>query len=658
MPKQLKHRWRKDQLIVLGVLCIIYIAFTAIFNWIIGLVGIILLAVIFYWVLRNDAAYKKDLEAYISTLSHRLKKVGDEALLQMPIGIILYDNDHNIEWMNPYMVSLTGGESFLGNSLNLVSEALIPIIKGDSEEEVIKIQKRRYCVTFRREERLLYFSDVTELTDIEARYNNEQSVFAIIYLDNYDEVTQGMEDQVKSNINNDITAMIKDWGADYGIYLKRFSSDKFFAVLNQQILKELEKSRFSILDNVRELTTQSHVPLTLSIGIGSNMHSLTELGQLAQSALDLALGRGGDQVAIKEPHGRVKFFGGKSNPVEKRTRVRARVISHALSELVSESDQVIIMGHKQPDMDSIGSCIGIMKIAKANDRKASIVLDPENYGTGVIRLIEEIRNKDELWNKFISPEEAIDRITARTLVVVVDTSKPSMVMEPKLLSKSERIVVIDHHRRGEEFISDPILVYMEPYASSASELITELLEYQPKTLSLDLIEATSMLAGITVDTKSFTFRTGSRTFDAASYLRSHGADTVLVQKLLREDLKQYKRRAKLIKNSEIYNDSIAIGMGEQDEKYDQVLIAQAADILLSMDGIRASFVIALRLDGKVSISARSLGEINVQLIMESLGGGGHLTNAATQFEDISLEEAKEKLQSTINEYIEGGEEES
>ncbi|MBM7645512.1 c-di-AMP phosphodiesterase-like protein [Scopulibacillus daqui] len=658
MPNQLKHRWRKDQLIVLGILCVIYIAFTAIFNWMMGLIGIILLAVIFYWVLRNDAVYKKDLEAYISTLSHRIKKVGDEALLHMPIGIILYDNDHNIEWMNPYMISLTGGDSFLAHSLNLISEALIPIIKGDSEEEIVKIQKRNYLVTIRREDRLLYFSDVTELKDIEERYNNEQSVFAIIYLDNYDEVTQGMEDQVKSNINNELTGMIKDWGANYDIYLKRFSSDKFFAVLNQKILKDLEKTRFSILDNVRELKTQSHIPFTLSIGIGLGMHSLPELGQLAQSALDLALGRGGDQVVIKEPHGKVKFYGGKSNPIEKRTRVRARVISHALSELVHESDQVLIMGHKHPDMDSIGACIGIMKIAESNDKQASIVIDPENYGSGVIKLIEEIREREELWDKFISPDDAIDQVTARTLVVVVDTSKPSMVMEPKLLSKAERIVVIDHHRRGEEFIDDPVLVYMEPYASSASELITELLEYQPKHLSLDPIEATSMLAGITVDTKSFTFRTGSRTFDAASYLRSHGADTILVQKLLREDLTQYKRRAKLIKSSEIYKDNIAIAMGKEDEKFDQVLIAQAADTLLSMDGISASFVIAVRLDGKISISARSLGEINVQLIMENLGGGGHLTNAATQFEDISLEEAKEKLKSTINEYIEGGEEES
>ncbi|TCP20031.1 c-di-AMP phosphodiesterase-like protein [Scopulibacillus darangshiensis] len=655
MSNQIKHRWRKDQLLILGILSLVFLVCTVILNWIIGLVGLVILAFVIFWILRSDVKFEKKLEKYITTLSHRVKKVGDEALLEMPIGIILYDERYNIEWMNTYMISLTGGNSFLAHSINHISEALIPIITGDEEEAVAKINKRRYRVVPKREERLLYLFDVTPFLETKERYSNEQTVFAIIYLDNYDEVTQGMEDQLKSNLNNKMTAIIKDWALEKEIYLKRFSSEKFFAVLDQSKLKDLEKGKFSILDDVRESTSKSHIPLTLSVGIGANTTSLLELGQLAQSALDLALGRGGDQVVIKHPDGKVRFFGGKSNPIEKRTRVRARVISHALSELIIESDQVMVMGHQLPDMDAIGAGIGIMEIAEANEKHASIVVEPENYGSGVIKLIEEIQEREELWSKFISTEEAIDQTTEKTLVVVVDTHKPSMVMEPKLLTKADRVVVMDHHRRGEEFIKDPVLVYMEPYASSTSELVTELLEYQPKKLKLGVIEATSMLAGITVDTKSFTLRTGARTFDAASYLRANGADTILVQKLLREDLDHFNRRAKLIQNTELYRGDIAIAVGDKDMTCDQVLIAQAADTLLSMENIRASFVISVLKDEKIGISARSLGEINVQLVMESIGGGGHLTNAATQLNDMTIEEAKDKLKEVIDEYLEGGE---
>lgn len=494
------------------------------------------------------------------------------------------------------------------------------------------------------------------MTEAKTRYENEKTVLGIICLDNYDEITQGMDDQIKSRLNNELTNLLKDWCTAHGIYLKRFSSENFIAVFNQRILRELEKTRFDILDRVREGKKEMAVPMTVSIGIGAGVTDLMELGMMAQSALDLALSRGGDQVAIKLPSGKVKFYGGKTNPVEKRTRVRARVISHALSELINESDQVLVMGHKQPDMDAIGAAIGIMKIAEACGTPATVVIEHERYGPGVIRLMNRIKEDENLWHRFITADEAIERVTHETLVVVVDTHKPSMVVEPRLLARSDRIVVIDHHRRGEDFIENPVLIYMEPYASSTAELVTELLEYQRKQPALSALEATALLAGITVDTKNFTLRTGSRTFDAASYLRAHGADTILVQKLLRDDLEHYYQRTRLIQNVEIYRDHIALAVGEEGDVNEQVIIAQAADALLSIDGIEASFVISLRPDGLVGISARSLGEINVQLIMESLGGGGHLTNAATQL-DTSIEEAVQRLKATIEEYFEGGESE-
>ena len=415
----------------------------------------------------------------------------------------------------------------------------------------------------------------------------------------------------------------------------------------------MEKGKFTILDDVRELTTKQNVPLTLSIGVGAGVSSLPELGNIAQSSLDLALGRGGDQVAIKQPNGKVKFYGGKTNPVEKRTRVRARVISHALKELVLESDKVIIMGHKNPDMDAIGAAIGIHKVAQMNQKEAYIVINFQEIDTAVRRLMEEIKRQESLFTKFITPDQALEIATGDTLLVVVDTHKPSLVIEEHLLNKIEDVVVIDHHRRGEEFIENPLLVYMEPYASSTAELVTELLEYQPKSIKIEMLEATALLAGIIVDTKSFTLRTGARTFDAASYLRGQGADTVLVQKFLKEDIENYVKRAKIIENVQFYKEGIAIAIAKEEEAVDGVLIAQTADTLLTMDGIIASFVIAPRGETMIGISARSLGEINVQIIMESLHGGGHLTNAATQLSNMPMEEVEARLKLAIDEYFEG-----
>ena len=378
-----------------------------------------------------------------------------------------------------------------------------------------------------------------------------EPLFAVIFLDNYDDLTQGMDDSTKSNLNNLVTSILNKWAQDNGVFLKRVSSDRYIGVFNEHILQHLEKGKFAILDEVRELTAKQNVSLTLSIGVGTGVSSLPELGALAQSSLDLALGRGGDQVAIKQSNGKVKFFGGKTNPVEKRTRVRARVISHALKELVLESEKVIIMGHKNPDMDAIGASIGILKVAQLNQREGYIVVNFQEFDTGVRRLMEEIRKNEHLFSRFITPEQALEIATEGTLLVVVDTHKPSMVIEEKLLYKIDHVVVIDHHRRGEEFINHPLLVYMEPYASSTAELVTELLEYQPKGGKIEMLEATALLAGIIVDTKSFTLRTGARTFDAASYLRAHGADTVLVQRFLKEDVDTYIKRAKLIETVDV-----------------------------------------------------------------------------------------------------------
>ncbi|WP_066296056.1 DHH family phosphoesterase [Bacillus sp. FJAT-29937] len=653
MPSYLEKRSIRYPIFGLMGITVVLLIILAYYNWIFGLIGLLIVVLPFYYLFKIIYLQRKETEEYISTLSYRVKKVGEEALMEMPIGIMLINDDYYIEWTNPFLASCFDEDTLVGRSLYDVADLLVPLIKQEVETEVISLQDRKLRVILKLEERLLYFFDVTEQTEIEKMYQEERTVISIIFLDNYDELTQGMEDQARSSINNIVTSILNKWATDNGVFLKRVSSDRFIAVFNEQILQYLEKGKFSILDDIREITAKRNLPLTLSIGVGTGVSSLPELGVLAQSSLDLALGRGGDQVAIKQTNGKVKFYGGKTNPVEKRTRVRARVIAHALKELITESDKVIIMGHKNPDMDAIGAAIGIRKIAQMNQREGYIVINPQDIDTGIQRLMTEIKKSESMYSKFITPAQALELATDNTLLVIVDTHKPSMVIEEKLVQKIDHVVVIDHHRRAEEFIHNPLLVYMEPYASSTAELVTELLEYQPKFGKIDMLEATALLAGITVDTKSFSLRTGSRTFDAASYLRSQGADTVLVQKFLKEDVNTYIKRAKLIENVYFYREGIAIAKGQPDEEIHQVLIAQTADTLLTMDGVLASFVISKRSENTVGVSARSLGDINVQVIMESLDGGGHLTNAATQLTDHSLDEVEERLHAAIDEYMEG-----
>ncbi|OIJ17018.1 hypothetical protein BKP37_00190 [Anaerobacillus alkalilacustris] len=655
MPEFLFKRWHGYHVIALFAVAAIFIGILTLYQWIFGLVGFLCLGVVLIYTIQAKNSFVKDLDKYISTLSYRVNKAGEEAVTKMPVGMLLYNEDKIIQWVNPMVTSFIE-EECIGQPITKIDEDLYNVLDSDEKETSIQIGENVFRALIKRDERLIYFFDITEETYVKKLYEKEQTVIAIIYLDNYDEVTQGMEDQIRSKLMSQVTSTLNNWSKEHGVFLRRTSSDRFLAIFRQEVLEKLEETRFDLLDEVREATSSEKIPITLSIGVGSGQGTFQELGLLAQSSLDLALGRGGDQVAIKQKNGKVRFYGGKSNAVEKRTRVRARVISHAIRDFILESDRVMIMGHKNPDMDAVGSAIGVLKLAQLNGKEGYIILDPDNISRDVRKLMEEVERHDRLWAHFITPTEALEEVTNDTLLVIVDTHKPSLVIEPKVLEKIDRVIVIDHHRRGEEFIEDSVLVYMEPYASSTAELVTELLEYQPKQTKLDLLEATSLLAGIIVDTKSFAVRTGSRTFDAASYLRSQGADTALVQNLLKQDLDQYITRSRLIENAHIYRNGVAIAKGSPDKVCSQVLIAQAADTLLSMNGIVASFVISKRKDDAIGISARSLGAVNVQLIMEMLDGGGHLSNAATQLEGISVDEAEELLKEKIDQYFEGGKE--
>ncbi|MDS3868156.1 DHH family phosphoesterase [Staphylococcus hominis] len=598
-------------------------------------------------VLIKQALSKMD--NYVDNLSGHISAGNNKAIKRMPIGLVVIDADDHIEWINQYM-----SEHLETNVISEpVNEVFPNILKQLERVQEIEIEhgQYHYHVRYSEEEHCLYFFDITEEVHTNELYEESKPIIATLFLDNYDEITQNMNDTQRSEINSMVTRIISRWATEYNIYFKRYSSDQFVAYLNQKILAEIEDSNFEILSQLREKSVGYRAQLTLSIGVGEGTEDLIELGELSQSGLDLALGRGGDQVAIKNMNGNVRFYGGKTDPMEKRTRVRARVISHALKDILTEGDKVIIMGHKRPDLDAIGAAIGVSRFASMNNLEAYVVLNEEDIDPTLSRVMEEIDKKPELKERFVTSDEAWDMMTSKTTVVVVDTHKPEMVLDENILNKANRKVVIDHHRRGESFISNPLLVYMEPYASSTAELVTELLEYQPTEQRLSRLESTIMYAGIIVDTRNFTLRTGSRTFDAASYLRAHGADTILTQQFLKDDVETYINRSELIRTVEVQEHGVAIAHGSNDKIYHPVTVAQAADELLSLEGIEASYVVAKREDNLIGISARSLGGINVQLTMEALGGGGHLTNAATQIKGVTIEEAIEQLQQAITEQM-------
>ncbi|MEQ2754809.1 DHH family phosphoesterase [Staphylococcus hominis] len=598
-------------------------------------------------VLIKQALSKMD--HYVDNLSGHISAGSNKAIKRMPIGLVVIDADDHIEWINQYM-----SEHLETNVISEpVNEVFPNILKQLERIQEIEIEhgQYHYHVRYSEEERCLYFFDITEEVHTNELYEESKPIIATLFLDNYDEITQNMNDTQRSEINSMVTRIISRWATEYNIYFKRYSSDQFVAYLNQKILAEIEDSNFDILSQLREKSVGYRAQLTLSIGVGEGTEDLIELGELSQSGLDLALGRGGDQVAIKNMNGNVRFYGGKTDPMEKRTRVRARVISHALKDILTEGDKVIIMGHKRPDLDAVGAAIGVSRFASMNNLEAYVVLNEEDIDPTLSRVMEEIDKKPELKERFVTSDEAWDMMTSKTTVVVVDTHKPEMVLDENILNKANRKVVINHHRRGESFISNPLLVYMEPYASSTAELVTELLEYQPTEQRLSRLESTIMYAGIIVDTRNFTLRTGSRTFDAASYLRAHGADTILTQQFLKDDVDTYINRSELIRTVEVQDHGVAIAHGSNDKIYHPVTVAQAADELLSLEGIEASYVVAKREDNLIGISARSLGGVNVQLTMEALGGGGHLTNAATQIKGVTIEEAIEQLQQAITEQM-------
>ena len=641
-------------IILLSILCVMSFMIHLWLGFII-LIWLCLFAILTYF---SVHIISKRINHYATDLAYKIRKGEQDAYLKMPIGMILYDEEENIGWINPYLQKKLQRQDVIGISLKQLNERLFYQVKrqiqNHKEKDIFTHENKKYQVIVHPDIRMIYLTDITEYASIEEKYHDEQIVIGQIFLDNFSEVSQSLNDRRKSNLNNFVTNQLSSWAIHHNIFMKRVDDDRFIAFLNRKALEILEKEKFDIMDKIRETTAKQNYPLTVSMGFSysdkENETQYQEIASYAQANLDLALGRGGDQVVVRSQNEDARFYGGKSNPMEKRTRVRARMVSQALKDLMEEATEIIVMGHQFPDMDAIGGCLGIRRIANMNQKKAWIVTNENQFSHDIHKLMDVIREQKDLREDIITPEEALEKLTPTTLVILVDVSRPVIAAAPEVLEQANKIVVIDHHRRSQDFPKNPVLVYIEPYASSTGELITELFEYQNNYAeSIQPIEATAMLGGIIVDTRNFTLRTGSRTFDAASYLKSVGADTILIQRLLKENVETYLLRSHLLNSLILLDNNIGIVQGEEDNPYPTVVAAQTADMMLSMENIDASFVVTKREDGRIGISGRSLGNKNVQRVMEKMGGGGHFSNAATQLSDTTIAEAVIQLKEVISE---------
>ena len=465
-------------------------------------------------------------------------------------------------------------------------------------------------------------------------------------VDNYDEIVKRAIPEEKLELITNIEKEILDWANRTGGLIVKTDNDSFIYIFEQQYLSEFEKEKFDILDRVKKLNNK--VQITLSIAVSNEGKTNYEKYKSALTAMDIVLGRGGDQAVVRKD-GKYKFYGGTTLELEKRTKVKARTIAHSISNLIAESENVIVMGHTNIDIDAIGSAIGMCKFAKSLGKECYIASEPK--GKSLDKFLEELKKYPEYENTIIPEDKAMELITPNTLLIIVDTHKVNYVEFPELLNKTEKKIIIDHHRKVTDYIADVILSFHEVYASSTAELVTELLQYASNNIELNLIEAEGLYGGIMVDTKDFTFKTGVRTFEAAAYLRKFGVDIIRVKKWFQADLESYNLIAEIVKNTEIINDSIAIGIYENPDDINTNLIcAKTADELLTISDITASFVIG-KVGDKVFISGRSIGDVNVQIILEKLGGGGHITLAGAQLEGLSIEDAKHELIIRINEYL-------
>lgn len=638
-------------------------------NTIMIIPSILLYAIVVGYTYYANRKRKSEISETLQDLTLTVDSAAKTSLINSPFPLIILETDGNVIWRSSKFISEFANID-INNYINDLSADIKIEIENRKKNEKEKgnrdiirqmqIGNRNYkvmarYVNFKNREKkskkeymaILYFIDDTENIKLQKEYKDSKSCVGIIMVDNYEETMQRLDASEKPIVTAQIDREMYDWANQTNGVLIKSDRDRYVYLFEQRYLSDVKEDKFSILDKIKEIDTKEKVQFTLSIAVSTEGGTDKEKYKSAQSAMDVVLGRGGDQAVIRENE-IYKFFGGRVEEVEKRTKVKARVVAHALENLIKESKKVMIMGHNNPDMDSMGSCMGIYRLARTLETNAYIV---SSDNMPAIESFKKSIDKDpEYEDVIINKEVALENVDEDTLLVVVDTHKVNYVDAPELLDKVKKIVIIDHHRRSADYIENATLMFQEVYASSAAELVTELLQYAEAKINLKTIEAESLYAGIMMDTKNFTFKTGVRTFEAAAYLRRCGVDIIRVKKWFQSDLASFNTIADIVKKSEIVNETIAISIYDEVTKEANLICAKAADELLTISDITASFVLG-NTGEKICISGRSIGDINVQVILEKLGGGGHITLAGAQVEGMTIEETKQELINRINEYF-------
>ncbi len=650
----------KIYLILIALLMIII----CIYNYRFIPIGICIYTLLIIYTTWTTKKRKSELSERLKDLTLNVNTTAKTTLINSPFPLVMVETNGNIIWKSEKFVTAFEDiniNDYLNEILSRIKDDIKKSEKkekGNINTEVI-IENSNYKIlgsyikshkTSLKENEyttILYFIDQTYTKKLEKIETENDLSVGIIMIDNYEEITQRISSEIKPQLMAKIEQCIYKWASKYDALIIKSDRDTFYCIIEKKYLEKAKEEKLSILDDIKNISIPDAIQATLSISFSNDGNNNIEKAESARAVLDIALGRGGDQAIIKNS-GKYEFFGGRTQEIEKRTKVKARIVSHALKELILESDNVILMGHSNGDMDSIGSAMGLYRLTKTLGKEAKIV--NETSGIGIDRFIDTAKHTSEYTECFITKQDALSFITNNTLLIVVDTNKKTYVEAPELLESVSKVVVVDHHRRSTDYIENAMLTFHEVYASSTAELVTEILEYSQTDLELTQVEIEALYAGIMLDTKNFTFKTGVRTFEAAAYLRKCGVDIIKVKKWFQSDLETYQTISEIVSKSEIVNDTIAISIYEKEDSNANIVAAKAADELLTISGITASFVLG-KIGDKIYISGRSIGDINVQLILEKLGGGGHITLAGAQIENMNIEEAKQELINRINEYM-------
>lgn len=657
MKEKLKYFTKENYMFILALPLLISIILFF-YEKIFATIGIILVVVLYFYIRKIDEHNEDFFQAYIDEMDYSFDEITKNIVFQMPFPIVILEEGKIIKWHNSNFKELFEAKNLIGKSINsFVSDFNeIDFSKESDKAITVNIYDKTfefYYSTIKREKygkelTFVYGIDNTSDENIKKIFKDRRLVVLSMYIDNYDDLRQSTKASDRSSLTGEIDRIIMNYFEKYGAMVRKYENDRYMVIIHYDDYVKIYESKFKILDLVREVKKGNSIEPTLSVGVGLSGSKPIDIYEESRVSIDIALSRGGDQVVIKEGDN-YEYYGGKSKATEKISKVRSRVISQALKRMVENSSKVFVMGHNNPDMDSFGSALGIYEGIKSIGKDCYFVLN------GVNKPIENIYNKtiedlEGFRENIVTEIRALELMDQGSLVIVTDNHRKNSTEAPSILDKTDQIVIIDHHRRGNDYIRNATISYIEPYASSASELVTEILNYFDESFKARVPVAEALLAGLTVDTKNFVYQTGVRTFEAASILKRWGADSIIIKRMFKDDFQIVKYKSEVIADSTVVNDFIAIGHFNREMDGSTLIASQAADDLLNIKGVRASFVLTKSND-RIHISGRSLGDISVQLILERIGGGGHLTSAATQL-DMSIDEAEVMLKKAIKEYLE------